>query len=344
LRRKVLDVREAFIQRLPGVQENRQTVVADGREDQPVAFRQTGPPLKQLVIAELADVSTRLGRRPTLQEWQRLGRYSFKSVKTALGVDRWNRALEAAGLLSDEDRELERAAGDILKEVETTAMTMSFKMVLLDAMCREDRFRKSISLNELVAAFRLYFQQDRHRGDVVGTEVEDAVAVTSARWSRLLKDQPINAWAGGNQGVASPYFAWSPSTEEFRYIGPTPDGEGLDESFAAAIRDRATSRLDDYWQRPGPGKLVASVIATGEAQKAGDPSFQTRGLLIMFGTPRPHGLPDGWHLVTLNGRHLYGKFVKVALNVVKTQPTDSREVAASNWGCPCARSPALWPR
>ena len=46
----------------------------------------------------------------------------------------------------------------------------------------------------------------------------------------------------------------------------------------------------------------------------------------MFGTPRPHGLPDGWHLVSLNGRHLYGKFVKVALNVVKTQPTDSREV------------------
>lgn len=287
---------------------------------------QRASPLKQLVIAELADVSTRLGRRPTLQEWQRLGHYSFRSVKTAIGVDRWNRALDAAGLLSDEDRELERAAGDFLKEVETTAMTKSFKMVLLEAMCREDRFRKSISLNELVAAFRLYFQQDRHQGDVVGTEAEDAVAVTSASWSRLLKDQPIHAWVGGNRGVASPYFAWSPSTEEFRYIGPIPEDERLMESFAATIRDRALARLDDYWQRPGPGRLVASVIPAGEGQTAVDPLAQGRGLLIMFGTPRPHGLPEGWHLVALNGRHLYGKFVKVALNVVKTQPTDSREV------------------
>ena len=290
------------------------------------ASLQRASPLKQLVLTELVDVSTRLGRRPTLEEWQRLGRYSFKSVKTALGIDRWNHALEAAGLLSEEDRKLEQAVGDFLREIETTAMSKSFKMVLLDAMCREGHFRKSISLNELVAAFSLYFEQDRHRDDVVGTEVEDAVAVSSGRWSRLLKDQPINAWVGGNRGVSSPYFAWSAATEEFRYIGPTPDDERLSESFTDAIRDRTTARLDGYWQRPGPGKLVASVIPTGEAQKASDASSQGRGLLIMFGTPRPHGLPEGWHLVALNGRHLYGKFVKVALNVVKAQPTDSREV------------------
>jgi hypothetical protein len=41
----------------------------------------------------------------------------------------------------------------------------------------------------------------------------------------------------------------------------------------------------------------------------------------MFGKDRA-GLPTGWHLVNINGRHLYGKFVQVALNVVKTEPTD----------------------
>ena len=46
----------------------------------------------------------------------------------------------------------------------------------------------------------------------------------------------------------------------------------------------------------------------------------------MFGAPRPPGLPEGWHVVAMNGKHLYGKFVKVALNVLKTQPTDSRGV------------------
>lgn len=287
---------------------------------------QSASPLKQLVLAELLDVRTRLDHSPTQQEWQRLGRYSLKSVKTALGVDRWNRALEAADMLSEGDLELEQAVGDFLKEIETTAMSKSFKMVLLKAMCQEGRFRRSIHLNELVAAFRMYFAQDRHRDDVVGTDVEDAMAVSAGRWSRLLKDQPINAWVGGNRGVVSPFFAWSSATEEFRYIGPYPTHDHLVKSFVAAIRDRAAARLDDYWQRPGPGKLVASVIPTGGSLKSDDPSAQARGLLIMFGTPRPHGMPEGWHLVALNGRHLYGKFVKVALNVLKSQPSDSREM------------------
>jgi hypothetical protein len=287
---------------------------------------QSASPLKQLVLAELLDVRTRLDHSPTQQEWQRLGRYSLKSVKTALGVDRWNRALEAADMLSEGDLELEQAVGDFLKEIETTAMSKSFKMVLLKAMCQEGRFRRSVHLNELVAAFRMYFAQDRHRDDVVGTDVEDAMAVSAGRWSRLLKDQPINAWVGGNRGVVSPFFAWSSATEEFRYIGPYPTHDHLVKSFVAAIRDRAAARLDDYWQRPGPGKLVASVIPTGGSLKSDDPSAQARGLLIMFGTPRPHGMPEGWHLVALNGRHLYGKFVKVALNVLKSQPSDSREM------------------
>jgi hypothetical protein len=45
----------------------------------------------------------------------------------------------------------------------------------------------------------------------------------------------------------------------------------------------------------------------------------------MFGTNRD-GLPSGWHLVMINGRHLYGNFVKVALNVLKERPTDDRAV------------------
>ena len=45
---------------------------------------------------------------------------------------------------------------------------------------------------------------------------------------------------------------------------------------------------------------------------------------IMFGDGRGN-LPEGWHLVEINGRRLYGKFVKVALNVLKERPNDSAE-------------------
>lgn len=43
----------------------------------------------------------------------------------------------------------------------------------------------------------------------------------------------------------------------------------------------------------------------------------------MFGTDRA-GLPEGWHLVRIDKSIYYGKFVKVALNLLKARPTDER--------------------
>ena len=74
------------------------------------------------------------------------------------------------------------------------------------------------------------------------------------------------------------------------------------------------------------GNAAAALADIGRVTFATIDKFGIPCDEIMFGKPRPHGLPEGWHLVALNGRHLYGKFVKVALNVVKAQPTDSREV------------------
>jgi hypothetical protein len=43
----------------------------------------------------------------------------------------------------------------------------------------------------------------------------------------------------------------------------------------------------------------------------------------MFGKERA-GLPEGWHPIRVGGIVYCGKFVKVALNVLKAQPTDDR--------------------
>lgn len=65
----------------------------------------------------LEEFPDRLGWPPTLMRWQALGRYAMRTACCALGVDRWHRVLEAAGLASDEDRALEAAVGGFQLEM-----------------------------------------------------------------------------------------------------------------------------------------------------------------------------------------------------------------------------------
>ncbi len=277
-------------------------------------------PLRQLVLEDLGELARRLGRAPTLTEWVRLGRYSLSTARTALGVDRWHAVLEAAGLMDDASRTLEAAAGDFLKEIETSAMARSFKMVVLLALCDDDDFRESLTMSRLVAAFREYFAEDAHRLDVMGTAVEAVETVEDVAWSSYLVRNPIAAWTGANRAQPSMYFVHDAGAQTLRYIGPSPGKDAASRArFVEAVRDRAHARLRMYWQRPGPSRFVFPVIPAGNAVEGTD----RRNLCVMFGNDRA-GLPEGWHPVRVAGATFYGKFVKVALNVLKTRPTDDR--------------------
>ena len=164
-------------------------------------------PLRQLVLDDLAELARKLARAPTLTEWVRLGRYSLSTARAALGVDRWHGVLEVAGLMDDASRSLEAAAGDFLKEIETSSMTRSFKMVVLKAMCDDDAFVDTMPMSRLVGAFREYFAEDAHRPDVIGTSVEAGETADDAEWSRYLLRNPIAAWTGRNAAQPSRYFA-----------------------------------------------------------------------------------------------------------------------------------------
>ena len=287
------------------------------------ASLQSATPLRQLILSDLAEMAARLKRAPTVYEWQQFGRYSLRTAMTALGVDRWHRILERAGMLEPEAKALEQAAGDFLREIETTRMNKSFKMVVLLAMCDGGVFIQSIAIEALIRFFRTYFAEDRHRGDVLGTVIEDVEAVGAATWRNYLLANPVNAWTGGNTGVASPFFVWKGNAGEFRYIGPSPGySQSAQVQFATAVRDRALAQLHAYWRRPGPGRFVYPVIPTGNAMGE-ELAITGRPVCIMFGKDR-ESLPEGWHLVLINGKHLYGKFVQVALNVLKAVATDDR--------------------
>ncbi|MFO0461114.1 MAG: DEAD/DEAH box helicase family protein [Burkholderiales bacterium] len=277
-------------------------------------------PLRQLVLDDLGELARKLGRAPTLTQWVRLGRYSLSTARTALGVDRWHGVLEAAGLLDEASRRLENLAGDFLREIEISQMARSFKMVVLLALCDDDGFRESLPISRLVTAFREYFAEDAHRLDVIGTAVEAVETVDEAEWSSYLLRNPIAAWTGANRAQPSMYFAHDAGARTVRYIGPSPGKDAASRRrFVEAVRDRAHARLRMYWQRPGPSRFVFPVIPVGNAVEGED----RRNLCVMIGKDRA-GLPEGWHPVRVNGIVYYGKFMKIALNVLKARPIDGR--------------------
>lgn len=285
-------------------------------------------PLRKLILSDLEQLADRMSRPPTLTEWQQMGQYSLSTARTALAVDRWHLILQVAGLLSSDAQWLESHVGDFLREIEKSSMTKSFKMVTLLAMCAHGKFQRAIHIDELVVFFRAYFSEERHRSDITGTAVEDVEVVSREIWQKYILDNPVNAWIGGNTNRASSFFSWNGKTSEFCYIGPPlaqkANGESL---FGEGIRDRAAAKLLSYWGRPGPGKFVFPVIPTGTSDDADSVESAERSLCIMFGSGEArNGLPEGWHAIRINGEFYYGKFAKVALNVIKNKPSDDRSI------------------
>lgn len=156
----------------------------------------------------------------------------------------------------------------------------------------------------------------------MGSPVEDAPSASTRSWTAYLETNPIAAWTTANTQIAVPYFSYNRTKGEFHYVGPVPAAE-QSAAFADAVRDRVHARLDGYWRRVSTRNTVYAVVPIGkrsDAEDAGDRSY-----CIMLGNDR-EGMPMGWHLVSINGRTLYAKFMKVAINVVKVSPSDDRGV------------------
>lgn len=306
---------------------------------QPVALQslqkslQTSAPLGQLVLNDLDDVSSVVGRTPTLLEQVQLGRYSLQTMRQILKVGSWNSVLAKAQKLSPEEEALDAIVGNFYREIEATPMTKGFKMVVLLAMCASGTLHSRLPIEDLIGYFRHYYSKESHRSDVLGTRVESVETISSDVWRRYLLDNPISAWTGGPPGWSSSFLQWDGGTSELRYIGPLPAASDtqLASRFTVGIADRASARLHEYWRRPGPGRFVFGVVPIGSSKGDGaedgtrEAKDGSRPQCIMFGDHR-QGLPVGWHMVKINGKHLIGKFAKVAMNVLKDVASDERTI------------------
>lgn len=153
---------------------------------------------------EYAALRDSLGRRPALAEFYRSGA-SMQAMRNDYGD--WFSLVNAMNDLERDDHEIASTHQAFFRELETTAMTKSFKMVLLEAF--QELGGWDTQPTTAMLANRSWQVLQRRRallGDLpkAQRELPDGV---NANWHRYWLDNPINAWTGGNRNAGkNSYF------------------------------------------------------------------------------------------------------------------------------------------
>lgn len=206
-------------------------------------------------------LSEALNRRPSLSEFYRAGA-SLLQMRKQFG--NWFALVEQMGDLSEAQRGLALAHRPFLRELETTAMTKSFKMVLLDAFQELDGWRVAPSAAALAERSWQLLQRRRPLLADLPAELLQLNDGSAPSWLRYWQNNPINAWIGGNQKTgAQPFFALEQGcfTPRFRIA------EAEREVFTEWVQELLDYRLASYEVR----KTIATapVVSLPVAPRGG---------------------------------------------------------------------------
>jgi hypothetical protein len=234
-----------------------------------------------------------------------------------------------ASLLQDASAPGDRKRGGFLAELETTPMTRSFKMVVLQAMLNADRLPGMIEIDTLVRVVaQVAGRSAKLRADV-GSALNDPLALR-----HHLEVNPLAAWTGGAGTGGTAYFSYADGRFSSRFLVP-------DESrpaFQELVRELVEWRLAEYLDRqpdevepvPGTGRIVCKV-----SHAAGRP--------ILFLPDRSADLhiPRGEQSVTIDGQMYEARFAEVAVNVIRKvgSPENELPVLMREWFGPDAGLP-----
>ena len=222
--------------------------------------------------------------RPKAAELARLG-YRVRTLRKTHGG--WFDFVEREGDLQHSERRVLAATREWLRELETAAMTKSYKMVVLDVLLDHGALASGMPLAELARRCHAYLLRfPELMGDLDGVDsFGDPRDPNPGDWFAYWNKNPIAAW------TRSRWF----SVEEDRLVPRLPSVPGDEETLAAMMRELVDCRLVDYQARlraEATGDAFESVvISNGRDPIIKLPSRAKRADL-------PHGeldvrLPDG---------------------------------------------------
>jgi superfamily II DNA or RNA helicase/diadenosine tetraphosphate (Ap4A) HIT family hydrolase len=257
------------------------------------------------------DFRDRHGQRPSATETFHDG-YLPRSARKEYGS--WLGFVRTMGDLTAEQRSALDLGGRLLSGLETTHMTRSFKMLVIQAMLNTDTLPgDGIRIDALVSEFaRLVGRSTKLRADVA-VPLDDA-----ARLRHLLETNPIAAWTGSGAIAGDVLFEYAHDT--FRYLRPVADV--LRAAFQQLVRELVDWRLAEYLSRSAgtgetSGRFVMKVSHTNG-----------RPILFLPNRASTPGIPQGWQPVLIGGKPHQANFVKVAVNVVRATESDGNALPA----------------
>lgn len=148
------------------------------------------------VAKEYEALKQTLARRPTLTEFHRAGA-SITAVRNQFGG--WYQLIKAMNDLEPGEDAILIAHQAFLREVETTQMTKSFKMVLLEALLEIDGWRNPSTLAAIAGRSWEVLQRRRQLLMDLPDDMRLLQSGAEAAWDAYWHRNPVNAWIGGNR-------------------------------------------------------------------------------------------------------------------------------------------------
>ena len=143
-----------------------------------------------------------LVHRPSLTEFYRAGAAPTR-IRQQYGS--WFQMVEAMGDLSEQERNIVELHRDFFIELETTAMTRSFKMVLLEAFQKLHGWAGAVTLSALAQTSWTLMQRRPPLFADLPEEIRQ-LSGEAIEWQRYWYKNPISAWAGVNSSAKKTCF------------------------------------------------------------------------------------------------------------------------------------------
>ncbi|QSP94333.1 DUF3427 domain-containing protein [Marinobacter salinisoli] len=188
-----------------------------------------------------------LGRRPTLTEYYHFG---ASVVKTRKQHGSWFGLVRDMEDLTEAERELMTRHEGFLLEVETTSMSKSFKMILLEAFQEMDGWRKPPELGDLAQVSWQILKRRPKLFAELAKGVKDADG-SSTQWQQYWKKNPVDHWTNKTPAV------FEVRNDEFK---PTFTLDTNQISvFEEMVRELIEYRLSSYEARQSTKDVPSTV-------------------------------------------------------------------------------------